>query len=236
MRIAIIVKSDQSVSFESQLISAGHMVDVCHLGDDYRQSMVLLANFMAEVEDFDLIHNLAGAPVMAFAGLSAVPMLSTVTEPVANAVGGNQFFVSLSRLDGVDFVIDDESGYLPVYEKIQAATAREDIRPWGFYEVLSDDVADHKIKRITVYPGKRLSLQKHERRKEHWLLVSGRARVTLDQEFIDLGPGEAVDIPCNAAHRIENCGEEDVVFIEVQQGDYFGEDDIIRLEDDYGRA
>ncbi|HEX16784.1 MAG TPA: cupin domain-containing protein [Deltaproteobacteria bacterium] len=108
-------------------------------------------------------------------------------------------------------------------------------RPWGYYEVLSD-ASDHKVKRIVVRPGARLSLQRHRRRSEHWYIVKGRGVVTVDSREVELGPGESVDIPQGAAHRIANVGEEDLVFIEVQRGDYFGEDDIERLEDDYGRA
>ncbi len=110
-----------------------------------------------------------------------------------------------------------------------------DHRPWGFYEVLSDE-ADHKVKRITVRPGKRLSLQRHRRRSEHWFIVRGEALVTLDEREVPLGEGGSIDIPRGAAHRIANVGEEDLVFIEVQRGDYFGEDDIERLEDDFGRV
>ena len=111
----------------------------------------------------------------------------------------------------------------------------ESRRPWGFYDVLSDE-PDHKVKRITVYPGKRLSYQRHRKRSEHWYFVSGRGVVTLDGQEIPLMAGEAVDIGCGAAHRIANPGEEEVVFIEVQRGEYFGEDDIERLEDDFGRT
>ena len=110
-----------------------------------------------------------------------------------------------------------------------------DERPWGSYTVLSDE-DDHKVKRIVVRPGKRLSYQTHARRAEHWYVVSGTATVTLDGEERDVRPGEAVDIPRGMAHRCANQGEQDVVFIEVQRGDYFGEDDICRLEDDYGRS
>jgi mannose-6-phosphate isomerase len=112
---------------------------------------------------------------------------------------------------------------------------QEDHRPWGFYIVLSDG-SDHKVKRIVVYPGKRLSLQRHRRRSEHWHMVSGEALVTLDDKEIRLKKGESVDIPANAAHRIKNIGTENVILIEIQQGDYFGEDDIERIEDDFGRA
>jgi mannose-6-phosphate isomerase len=109
-------------------------------------------------------------------------------------------------------------------------------RPWGNYTVLDDDARDHKVKRIVVHPGKRLSYQRHDRRAEHWFIVSGVARVTLDGKVTELHAGEAIDIPRQGAHRIANDGDVDMVFIEVQHGDYFGEDDIVRLEDDYGRA
>ena len=87
-----------------------------------------------------------------------------------------------------------------------------------------------------VSPGKRFSLQTHQRRAEHWFLVSGEGRVTLDEELITLKPGEAVDIPTGTMHRMENPGEIELSFIEVQTGDYFGEDDIERFEDDFGRT
>lgn len=110
----------------------------------------------------------------------------------------------------------------------------EDHRPWGYYQVLADE-PDHKVKRIVVYPGKRLSLQKHRHREEHWYILSGQALVTRDQELIPLTRGGAVDIPQRAIHRIENTGSDNVTFIEVQSGSYFGEDDIERIEDDFGR-
>jgi mannose-6-phosphate isomerase len=109
-------------------------------------------------------------------------------------------------------------------------------RPWGNYTVLSDDAPDHKVKRIVVHPGKRLSYQRHARRAEHWYVVAGTATVTLDGTVSQVLPGEAIDIPLQSAHRIANEGDGDVVFIEVQRGAYFGEDDIVRLEDDYGRV
>ena len=109
-------------------------------------------------------------------------------------------------------------------------------RPWGTYTVLSDDEPDHKVKRIVVYPGKRLSYQRHARRSEHWFIVHGHARVTLDGVERDVTSGDTVDIPVGTDHRIQNPSDELVVFVEVQHGDYFGEDDIVRLEDDYGRT
>ena len=94
-----------------------------------------------------------------------------------------------------------------------------DHRPWGHYTILADE-PNHKVKRIVVSPGKRFSLQRHQRRAEHWFVVSGEGRVTLDKELITLKPGEAVDIPTGTMHRMENPGEEELSFIEVQTGDY----------------
>ena len=107
-------------------------------------------------------------------------------------------------------------------------------RPWGTFEVLSD-TPNHKVKRITVKPASRLSLQRHQHRAEHWFVVQGRASVTLDNHEASMMGGESVDIPRGTKHRIENSGPDKLVFIEVQTGDYFGEDDIERFEDDYGR-
>lgn len=108
-------------------------------------------------------------------------------------------------------------------------------RPWGFYEVLLDEES-YKVKRIVVNPGKRLSLQRHERRREHWYFVQGQGVVTVAGEERPVRAAEAVDIPVGAAHRVANGGEQPLVFIEVQTGTYFGEDDIERLADDFGRV
>lgn len=109
-----------------------------------------------------------------------------------------------------------------------------DERPWGSFTVL-DEGAGFKVKRIEVLPKKRLSYQKHARRAEHWFVVEGTAKVTLDGAEIIKKAGEAIDIAVGTAHRVENPGDELLVFIEVQRGDYLGEDDITRLEDDFGR-
>ncbi len=106
--------------------------------------------------------------------------------------------------------------------------------PWGRWEVLLDEPA-YKVKRITVLPGKRLSYQKHFKRREHWMVVEGNGLVTIEGKDVDISKGESVDIAEEQAHRMANNGDEDLTFIEIQQGEYFGEDDIVRLEDDYGR-
>ena len=111
-----------------------------------------------------------------------------------------------------------------------------DERPWGNFTVV-DGGQDYKVKRIEVYPGKRLSYQRHARRAEHWYVVRGTAKVTLNGVEILVKKGETVDIAIGDAHRVENASEsEKLIFVEVQTGDYFGEDDIERLEDDFGRS
>ena len=109
-----------------------------------------------------------------------------------------------------------------------------DQRPWGSFTVL-DEAENYKVKRIEVLPQKRLSYQKHERRSEHWMIVAGVAKVTLEGREINVATGETIDVPVGAAHRIENVGSDTLIFIEIQRGSYLGEDDIQRLQDDYGR-
>ena len=107
-------------------------------------------------------------------------------------------------------------------------------RPWGTYTVLEDRVG-YKIKRIVVKPGKRLSLQKHYHRNEHWIVVSGTATVTVGDSVQLLRPNESTYIKMGEVHRLENKGKIDIVLIEAQVGEYTGEDDIVRIEDDFRR-
>ncbi|MGN6780383.1 MAG: GtrA family protein [Marmoricola sp.] len=111
-----------------------------------------------------------------------------------------------------------------------------DVRPWGRYDVLDREEAVFQVKRIAVLPGERLSYQRHQHRAEHWFVISGRGTVTLDGVERGVGPATAVDVAPGVAHRIANAGDDVLVFIEVQTGTYFGEDDIERLADDYGRV
>ena len=108
-------------------------------------------------------------------------------------------------------------------------------RPWGTYEVLVD-TEGYKVKRIVVKPNGRLSLQKHFHRNEHWIVVSGTATVTVDQETKLVRPNESTYIKMGQVHRLENDGKIDLVMIEVQVGEYTGEDDIVRIEDIYSRS
>ena len=110
----------------------------------------------------------------------------------------------------------------------------KEYRPWGSFENLLDEEYC-KVKRIIVKPGQRLSYQYHYKRDECWVIVQGAATVTLDDKIHTFIEGDVVQIEYGTKHRVENKGDEDLIFIETQTGTYFGEDDIVRLEDDYGR-
>ena len=185
-----------------------------------------------------------GAPVVAFANGSMPELIRDgktgfIVHSVDEAVSALGRVPEISRARcrreaetrfSAGRMVED---YIAVYQ--QVIDRQENVRPWGHYEVLSDR-PDHKVKRITLNSGKRLSLQRHRRRSEHWYIVWGAAVVRIGDKEHRLVAGNSIDIPRGAVHRIANVGEDDMVFIEVQQGEYFGEDDIERLEDDYGRA
>lgn len=192
-----------------------------------------------------------GTPVVAY-GRGAIPEIvehgktGFIVGDVDEAVEALRCVPQLNRADcrrvvqerfAQDRMVSD---YMRVYEQVlnkeraRLAETVHDRRPWGEYWVLAD-TDRYKVKRIDVLPGKRLSYQKHFKRSEHWFIVNGVAKVTLDGKEIILRAGEPIDIPVGTAHRIENIGEDVLTFIEVQHGTYFGEDDIIRLQDDYGR-
>jgi mannose-1-phosphate guanylyltransferase / mannose-6-phosphate isomerase len=107
-------------------------------------------------------------------------------------------------------------------------------RPWGWYEGV-DRGATFQVKRLMVKPGAKLSLQLHQHRAEHWVVVQGQAKVIIGEQERMLLPNEGVYIPAKTKHRLENCGTEDLFLVEVQCGTYLGEDDIVRFEDSYGR-
>lgn len=108
-------------------------------------------------------------------------------------------------------------------------------RPWGSWHVI-DEGDGYKVKRIHVTAGQRLSYQTHEHRSEHWVVISGTATCIVNGETLVAEAGHSVDVALGAAHRICNEHEEELVIVEVQRGTYTGEDDICRLEDDYGRS
>jgi mannose-6-phosphate isomerase len=107
-------------------------------------------------------------------------------------------------------------------------------RPWGSWHVL-DIGPGFKVKRIEVRPGHRLSYQTHDQRSEHWCVVRGTATCLVDGVTVTVQLGETLDVPTGTPHRISNVHDQDLTIIEIQRGAYLGEDDIVRLEDDYGR-
>jgi mannose-1-phosphate guanylyltransferase/mannose-6-phosphate isomerase len=161
---------------------------------------------------------------------------------------------ALVALEGVDDLVvvatqdavlvsrqKDANGLKRLFAKLKAVAPQvtEDHlkvhRPWGSYQSV-DNGERHQVKRIIVKPGNRLSLQKHHHRSEHWIVVRGVARVTVNDLVKTVHENESIYIPMGAVHRLENPGKILLELIEVQTGSYFGEDDIIRIEDDYRRS
>jgi mannose-6-phosphate isomerase len=222
----------------------GSLVSIAEVGE--------LANLFRKANDYDLLHIHGSMSAGFFSGLTDTPVLlslapSASVDPCSllDNCGERTYLVWTEDSDTPDHprflgVIrygseSTAEDYLNVYKKILAMYHREDHRPWGYYQVLSD-MENHKVKRIVVYPGKRLSLQRHRKRSEHWVMISGAGLVTLDDQEILVEPGQSVDIPVGVKHRIFNPGAEPAVFVEIQMGAYFGEDDIERFEDDFGRV
>jgi glycosyltransferase involved in cell wall biosynthesis len=215
-----------------------------------RQEILAGARVLLHLIEFDepfglsVVESMAcGTPVIAFARGSMPELIRDgktgfLVDDVEAAVQAVDRVGSLDRQTCRDEVEQRftcqrmAKDYLDVYQQI--LDQRENYRPWGYYiDLVERD--DHKIKEITVNPGQRLSLQKHRRRAEHWTVVTGKALVTVDDQETLLAPGQSIDVPRGAVHRIENPGTIPLLLVEVQMGDYFGEDDIIRLEDDYDR-
>lgn len=108
-------------------------------------------------------------------------------------------------------------------------------RPWGYFQFIKEEPG-YKIKKIAIKPAGCLSLQRHRRRSEHWFVLDGTGLATIDDKTLILQKGASADIPHGSLHRLENTGDVDLIIIEIQTGTYFGEDDIERLEDIYGRV
>ena len=162
------------------------------------------------------------APLVAVIGLEDVVIVATEDAVLA---------APRARVQEVRRLVDE----LKASGRPEPETHRTVYRPWGHYQTV-DSGARFQVKRITVKPGAKLSLQKHAHRAEHWVVVRGTARVTRDDEIFDLEADQSAYIPLGAVHRLENPGAAPLELVEVQSGDYLGEDDIVRLEDTYGRS
>ena len=113
----------------------------------------------------------------------------------------------------------------------------EVVRPWGsYFNIGGGDNNGYKVKRLVVNVGKRLSLQNHQKRSEHWILIKGSAKIRIGNDYHILNKNQSIYVPCGVLHRVENICDENVEIIEVQVGSYLGEDDIQRYEDDFGRT
>lgn len=158
--------------------------------------------------------------------VAAVGLDDHVIVETADAV----LVASKDRVQEVKAIVEQ----LKLQERQEPMIHRRVYRPWGSYETV-DEGEHFKVKRITVKPGAALSLQMHHHRAEHWIVVTGTAAVTLDERQVELAENESIYIPVEARHRLENRGQEPLELIEVQSGEYLGEDDIVRFEDHYGR-
>jgi mannose-6-phosphate isomerase len=134
----------------------------------------------------------------------------------------------------IDLMAKEANSMVPRLTTITEPTGATEMRPWGSFTTLEEGPG-YKIKRIEVNPGHRLSLQMHHHRSEHWIVVSGTARVTCGEQEEILAANQSTYVPQCTAHRLENPGVIKLVLIEVQNGEYLGEDDIIRFQDDYSR-
>ncbi len=167
--------------------------------------------------------------------------LYSTTEKIHLVGIGLKNIITIATEDAVLVVEKDKSekvknaiDILKEKKVAQVENSQNDYRPWGFFEILSKG-KNFLVKKIVVYPKKRLSLQKHEFRSEHWVVVEGQARVILDNEIFNLSKNESTYVNTGVVHRLENTEDQNLTIIEVQTGSYLGEDDIIRIEDDFKR-
>lgn len=187
-----------------------------------------------------------------------VPLHSTSRAEVFNLNSDNNYVFSvhnkvIGMIDVTDIIVVDTPDALLLARKGSSQKVKDlvdamkeegqpeatehpfETRPWGRFEILADDKS-YKAKKITIDPGAQLSYQSHAHRSEHWVIISGSGEVTMNGKLIPVTAGEFVKIPEGTKHRIRNPGSEPLIFVEVQTGDYFGEDDIVRYQDDYNRV
>ncbi len=170
-----------------------------------------------------------GCYVRADSGLMVATL--GVEDLVIVATGDAMLVAHQDRSQDVKRIVDR----LKAGGRSESATHLKVLRPWGYYETI-DNGDRHQVKHISVMPGRALSLQMHHKRAEHWVVVRGVARVTRGNDMFDLHENQSTYIPLGMRHRLENPGEAPLHLIEVQSGSYLGEDDIVRFEDNYGRA
>ncbi|MCB0413423.1 MAG: mannose-1-phosphate guanylyltransferase/mannose-6-phosphate isomerase [Bdellovibrionales bacterium] len=207
----------------------------CHLSWSDVGSWEEIARLGDEIPDLKL-----DTGVSAFSKDAQNNFLYSIKNKVVGLVGVSDLIVVdtpdalLVAKKGKSQGIKDIVADMKSMQKQEATRHPFEKRPWGTFEVLADEKS-FKAKTITVDVGGQLSYQSHEKRSEHWVIVEGKAEITLDDEIKQLTSGQSIGIPSNHKHRIKNVGSSPLVFVEVQTGEYFGEDDITRYEDIYGR-
>ncbi len=189
--------------------------------------MVVLTDHKKNPSDMSVCNELRKYKPNVFANGGDRKKSNIPEVPVCEEIGCKMIFSV-----GKGGKVQSSSWLLEKYVKKVSNKAEK--RPWGKYEVLVDD-DNHKVKKITVLPGASLSLQSHEKRAEHWVVVKGKAKVVNGKKLLALHENESTYISIGAKHRLSNPGKENLEIIEVQTGNYLGEDDIIRYEDKYGR-
>ena len=248
----IIQDQDYFNSFVEPYVINSQIEYIGSVGPDQRNQLLGNASALLHPINFNepfglsVIESMAcGTPVIAFNKGSMSELIEHgqngfLVDSVAEAIDVVAQIKNIARKNcrlhveqdfTVERMVDD---YIKVYETVLEKTSREDHRPWGYYKILVDSDR-YKAKEIVVYPDKRLSLQRHQQRSEHWLFLEGHAQLTLGDKTITAMPGQSFDIPPGTLHRVANQSDKNVSFIEIQTGDYFGEDDIERFEDDFGR-
>ena len=209
-------------------------------------SVVPYAGSWSDLGSWSAVHDLMGEDVVTSGNVTAIDcknaLLRSEHEDLELVGLGVENLIAIAMQDAV--LVADMSKGQSVKDAVNALKAKGakqaemlpvDFRPWGHFETLA--LADRfQVKRIVVKPGAALSLQSHHHRSEHWIVVQGTARVTIDDSVKLVSENESVYIPLGAVHRMENPGKVDMVLIEVQTGSYLGEDDIIRYEDVYARG
>ena len=213
------VKRAAIVPMDAGWSDLGSWSSVWDIGDKTEAGNVFSGDVIAESTEHTLVkaeHRLVG--VAGVSGLTIVETADSVLVADREASQSIKALVAKLKASGRE----------------ESVTHRRVYRPWGWYE--SVDRGDrHQVKRILVNPGSRLSLQKHGHRAEHWIVVRGKARVTRGDEVLDLMENQSTYIPQGCVHRLENLESTPLEIIEVQSGSYLGEDDITRIDDEYGR-
>jgi len=197
-----------------QLIDGMRISDTIKIVDDF--------NFLKEKDDFNVVCNLFKSEKINF-----LPIVDKSFKLI-NVITKKQFHTLVLHDFSWNSTID--------FESFNDSMIEYEIhnRPWGFYKsTLLSDFVQSKI--ITVFPNEQLSLQEHKLREEHWIIVKGYGKVVLGESILEIHPGKYIYVPKGCKHQIINDSEENIVFTEVQLGSYFGEDDIIRYSDKYGR-